>query len=82
MYHREKKMRFLCLLVLSLACKSVVLAQSTGWNQFLGHGRNGISQETGLLANFPTQGLEIAWRVDGGSDGASRGFDHAGRRRR
>ena len=31
--------------------------------------------------HFPAK-TNHAWRVDGGSDGASRGFDHAGRRRR
>ena len=66
MYYREMKMRFLWLLVLSLGCKTAVLAQSSGWNQFLGPDRNGVSQETGLLAKWPTQGLEIAWRVNGG----------------
>ena len=66
MYYREMKMRFLWLLVLSLGCKTAVLAQSSGWNQFLGPDRNGVSHETGLLAKWPTQGFEIAWRVNGG----------------
>lgn len=66
MYDREIKMRFLWLFVLSLGCKSAVLAQVSDWNQFLGPSRNGVSEETGLLEKWPAQGLEIAWRVNGG----------------
>ena len=66
MYYCVRIKRFLYLFALSLARKSVVLAQVPAWNQFLGQGRNGISPETGLLANWPTQGLEIAWRANGG----------------
>ena len=66
MYDRDMKMRFLWMIVLLLGCGSPVLGQSPGWNQFLGPERNGISHETGLMAKWPTQGLDIAWRVNGG----------------
>lgn len=36
------------------------------WPQFLGPGRNGISQETGLLTEWPDGGPKIIWRVPGG----------------
>ena len=66
MFYREMKMRCLVLILLLLGCETAVLAQSSGWNQFLGPDRNGISQQEGLLAKWPVEGLDIAWRVDGG----------------
>lgn len=38
----------------------------TGWPQFLGPDRNGISQETGLIAAWPKDGPPEIWRVAGG----------------
>ena len=66
MFDREMKMRCLVLMLSLLGCETAVWAQSSGWSQFLGPERNGISDETGLLATWPAQGLDIAWRVDGG----------------
>ena len=66
MFDREMKMRCFVLMVSLLGCETAVWAQSAGWSQFLGPERNGISNETGLLATWPDQGLDIAWRVDGG----------------
>lgn len=66
MFEHETKMRCLVLMVSLLGCDTAVWAQSTGWSQFLGPDRNGISDETGLLATWPGRGLDIAWRVDGG----------------
>jgi outer membrane protein assembly factor BamB len=66
MFYREMKMRCLMSLFLLLGCESAVLAQSSGWGQFLGPDRDGISDGTDLLAKWPAQGLDIAWRVDGG----------------
>lgn len=36
------------------------------WPQFLGPDRNGISNETGLLNDWPPDGPPIVWRVPGG----------------
>ncbi len=36
------------------------------WPQFLGPQRNGISTETGLLDQWPTDGPKEVWRVPGG----------------
>jgi outer membrane protein assembly factor BamB len=36
------------------------------WPQFLGPDRNGISQETGLLETWPTDGPKQVWRIKGG----------------
>ena len=42
------------------------------WPQWQGHDRNAISQETGLLQEWPTEGPPLAWRIDnlGGGDSA------------
>jgi outer membrane protein assembly factor BamB len=39
---------------------------TTGWPQFLGPDRNGISHETGLIAAWPQDGPSEMWRVKGG----------------
>lgn len=66
MHCRKMTMFFLWLTVVSFGCSSALLGQSPGWNQFLGPDRSGISEETGLLAKWPTEGLEVAWRAEAG----------------
>lgn len=39
------------------------------WPQWRGPSRNGISQETGLLKQWPQEGPELAWQVEGLGDG-------------
>lgn len=41
-------------------------ATTSGWPQFLGPDRNGISRETGLLTAWPKDGPPEVWRVSGG----------------
>ncbi len=41
-------------------------AAQSGWPQFLGPHRNGISAETGLIDALPAQGPREVWRVAGG----------------
>src|SRR5690606_22018410 len=36
-----------------------------GWHQFGGAGRNGQSQETGLLKSWPAEGPELLWTARG-----------------
>ena len=38
----------------------------SGWPQFLGPSRNGISSEAGLISRWPAGGLKEVWRVPGG----------------
>ncbi|MBS0263536.1 MAG: PQQ-binding-like beta-propeller repeat protein [Planctomycetes bacterium] len=43
------------------------VAETSGtWPQFLGPNRNGISAETGLLTEWPSEGPREVWRVPGG----------------
>src|SRR5262245_61179213 len=39
---------------------------ASGWPQFLGPNRNGISSETKLIESFGPQGPKVVWRVPGG----------------
>src|SRR5437763_1866241 len=39
-------------------------AWSADWPQFRGPHRNGISQETGLLRDWPKQGPKLLWQLD------------------
>src|SRR5947209_20107698 len=52
-----------------LASVMPALAWSADWPQFRGPQRNGISQETGLLKEWPKQGPKLLWRLDGIGDG-------------
>jgi hypothetical protein len=49
--------------ILSLVLGSQGLAENA-WPQWRGPSRDGNSQETGLLKQWPEQGPPIAWRVD------------------
>lgn len=56
---------------------SLVLVASTrsvaadDWPQWRGPQRNGVSQETGLLQEWPADGPKLMWRVEGIGDGFS-----------
>ena len=50
-----------------LACS----AAAADWSQWRGPGRDGVSQETGLLAKWPEEGPPLVWQVDGLGDGYS-----------
>ncbi len=41
------------------------IAKADDWPQWRGVNRNGISAETGLLAEWPESGPPLVWRVDG-----------------
>ena len=71
MFDRSLGMRFLVVFTLFvftllLSGSSTLWAQNKGWSQFLGPARNGISNETGRLKKWPSAGLDVAWRVEGG----------------
>ena len=58
-------------LLLLLSMASVSLAQSNAnWPQWRGPNRDGVSKETGLLKQWPTEGPPLVWKAGG----AGRGF--------
>ncbi len=57
------KLRWFLLGVLSLA------AGAADWPQWRGPGRNGISQESGLLKEWPKDGPRLLWRIADIGDG-------------
>jgi outer membrane protein assembly factor BamB len=66
-------MKSLWVLMLVLSTAGVSLAQSANtanWPQWRGPNRDGISQETGLLKQWPAEGPPLVWRATG----AGRGF--------
>ncbi|MGD9722872.1 MAG: PQQ-binding-like beta-propeller repeat protein [Pirellulales bacterium] len=48
-----------------------VPALAVDWPQWRGPGRDGISQETGLLAQWPAEGPKLLWQVKNIDDGYS-----------
>lgn len=50
-------------ILLAAAWSGIVLAAD--WPQFRGPGRDGISEETGLLREWPEAGPPLLWRLDG-----------------
>jgi len=63
-----------CLVAVVVACAArgesekapAAPGPTTGWPQFLGPDRNGISRETGLIDTWPKDGPFEMWRVAGG----------------
>ena len=51
---------FLCLLVSAQA-----FGQEATWPTFRGAQRTGVSPETGLLADWPSQGPKLVWEAEG-----------------
>jgi outer membrane protein assembly factor BamB len=65
MYHRISR------LILAAFCLATFLTPAllaVDWPQWLGPNRDGVWRETGLLAQFPKDGLKVRWRtpVSGG----------------
>ena len=52
-----------CVAVASLMATALPLA-ADDWPQWRGPRRDGISHETGLLADWPKDGPKLLWRVD------------------
>lgn len=48
-----------------------VAAQTGDWPQWRGPNRDGISKETGLLKQWPTQGPPLVWKATGAGNGYS-----------
>ncbi len=71
---------FCCLALVLLSAKA--FAESPGafdWPQWRGPDRNAISQETGLLQEWPEEGPPLAWRLDDIGGGYSAPSIAAGR---
>ena len=54
-----------CALLIAIA--GPVQAQAEDWTQWRGQERLGIWHDTGIIDEFPDEGLEISWRVPIGS---------------
>ncbi len=67
-----KNIRFLLPAILVLALAQLALAQSPAdWPQWRGPNRDGISKETGLLKQWPTEGPSLVWKASGAGGGYS-----------
>jgi len=60
-----------CLSFVPLTRSAGIGVASSDWPQWRGPERNGISKETGLLAQWPAEGPRLAWQVDDIGDGYS-----------
>ena len=49
----------------------LIRSKESGWPQFRGPARNGVSTETGLLKRWPKEGPERLWKVSGLGQGYS-----------
>lgn len=49
----------------SAAVDGLIASPESGWPQWRGPRRDGVSDETGLLESWPEGGPELLWRVDG-----------------
>ena len=56
----------LTMFVLLVAGATVLSAAESDWPQFLGPDRNGISSETAIIDQWPTDGPKVLWRAPGG----------------
>src|SRR5262245_25709725 len=66
--YRKKTCMFRSILLcaaVALALPSYSQAASSDWPQWRGPHRDGISPETGLLKEWPTNGPPLVWKVTG-----------------
>src|SRR5262249_53625705 len=61
----------LCCSAFSITRPVNILASPTDWPQWRGPERNGISQEQGLLKQWPTEGPKLLWQMNDIGDGYS-----------
>ncbi len=59
------------LLLVALGSVPVSVAGAADWPQWRGPGRNGVSQETGLLKEWPKEGPKLLWQLKDIGDGYS-----------
>ena len=58
-------------LLLCLSVSALAQTVTSDWPQWRGPGRNGISQEKGLLKEWPKEGPKLLWQVNDLGDGYS-----------
>ena len=63
LYRPQIRWAAVSLLLLLLSTNAAVPSE---WPQHLGPNRNGLSEETGLMKNWPPAGPREVWRVEGG----------------
>ena len=51
------------LVVSALLCGSIITATATEWPQWRGSNRDGVSDEVGLLKEWPSEGPKMLWKV-------------------
>src|SRR5262245_18725111 len=61
----------LCLSAVSVTRPANMAASTSDWPQWRGPQRDGISQETGLLKQWPKEGPKLLWQVNDIGDGYS-----------
>jgi outer membrane protein assembly factor BamB len=61
----------LCFSAVSFTGSANMAASTSDWPQWRGPQRNGISQETGLLKQWPAEGPKLLWQVNDIGDGYS-----------
>jgi outer membrane protein assembly factor BamB len=61
----------LCFSAVSVTGSANMAASTFDWPQWRGPQRNGISQETGLLKQWPAEGPKLLWQVNDIGDGYS-----------
>jgi len=57
--------------IILLSLSAQIAAQGGSWPQWRGPNRDGISTETGLLKQWPTDGPPLAWKASGAGTGYS-----------
>jgi outer membrane protein assembly factor BamB len=60
-----------CLSLISSTGSARIGASSSDWPQWRGPQRNGVSQETGLLKQWPSEGPKLLWQANDIGDGYS-----------
>src|SRR3954465_9690075 len=68
---RNPAMAIKRLSILAILCTFAAIAAAADWPQWRGPARDGISKETGLLQEWPTEGPKLLGQRDGLGDGYS-----------
>ncbi len=61
----------LCLSAVPVTRSANMASSTSDWPQWRGPQRNGISQETGLLKEWPKEGPKLVWQMNDIGDGYS-----------
>jgi outer membrane protein assembly factor BamB len=65
----DSVMKRILLTAVAVAVTSTHIAISADWPQWRGPHRDGISQESGLLGEWPADGPKLLWRIDDAESG-------------